>query len=72
MMTARIALVGNLVVLVSYLLIALKYPATGLFFAFIGNVIFFYYGIRTGHKSFCYVNVLLACFSLYGVVNWIR
>ncbi len=71
-MAARVALIGNVVVLISYLLIALKMPASGLAFAFLSNVIFLYYGIKSGHRSFCYTNVILAAFSLYGVYNWVK
>jgi hypothetical protein len=71
-MAPRIALIGNSVVLISFMLIALKFPVWGLSFALIGNMIFFFYGIRTGQKSFCYVSVLLAASSLYGIYNWLK
>jgi hypothetical protein len=71
MSPSRIALLGNILVLISFVLISMRAPVLGLAFGFLGNVIFFIYGIKTGHCSFCVTAALLGSISLYGIYNWL-
>lgn len=68
---ARLAFAGNCLVLASILYMAFKLPVWGCAAMLLGNLVFFRYGIISGHRSFCVFNVIFAIFSLIGIINWI-
>ena len=68
--TKVIALCANSFCIIGAILIAAKWPVSGLIVSFFGNIFMFGYGYYMRHYSFCWRAAVLMVIYALGAVNW--
>jgi len=62
--------VGNYLVLLAVLMIALGFPVLGGIIGLCSNICFFSFGWSTGYSGFTISSILLSIFNMLCIINW--